>query len=104
MHVVATFWRVDTSFFAKPQCFSRHFRVTFHIIASSSNFLHRIFLFRLIFFGIVAATKTVNEGRMHAGRTVQEMKDELSEAERTLLAIKKFTARLIGSYPAQASE
>ena len=29
---------------------------------------------------------------------VQEMKDELSEAERTLLAIKEWTARLIGSY------
>ena len=45
----------------------------------------------------MAATETANEGRMHAGRMVQEMKDELSEAERTLLAIKEWTARLIGS-------
>ena len=52
---------------------------------------------RLLVFGFMAATETANEGRMHAGRMVQEMKDELSEAERTLLAIKEWTARLIGS-------
>ena len=52
----------------------------------------------------MAATETANEGRMHAGRMVQEMKDELSEAERTLLAIKEWTARLIGSYTVQTSE
>ena len=59
---------------------------------------------RLLFFGIMAATETANEGRMHAGRMVQEMKDELSEAERTLLAIKELSARLIGSYTVQTSE
>ena len=58
---------------------------------------------RLLIFGIMAATETANEGRMHAGRMVQEM-DELSEAERTLLAIKEWTARLIGSYTVQTSE
>ena len=56
------------------------------------------------FFGIMAATETANEGRMHADRMVQEMKDELSEAERTLLAIKDLTARLIGSHAVQTSE
>ena len=59
---------------------------------------------RLLVFGIMAATETANEGRMHAGRMVQEMKDELSEAEGTLLAIKEWTARLIGSYTVQTSE
>ena len=33
------------------------------------------------------------KGRMHAGRMVQEMKDELSEAERTLLALKELPHR-----------
>ena len=59
---------------------------------------------QLLFFGIMAATETANEGRMHAGRMVQVMKDELSEAERTLLAIEELTARLIGSYTVQTSE
>ena len=59
---------------------------------------------RLLVFGIMAATETANEGVMHAGRMVQEMKDELSEAERTLLAIKEWTARLIGCYTVQTSE
>ena len=59
---------------------------------------------RLLVFGIMAATEAANEGRMPAGRMVQEMKDELSEAERTLLAIKEWTARLIGSYTVQTSE
>ena len=40
---------------------------------------------RLLVLGIMAATETANEGKMHAGRMVQEMKSELSEAERTLL-------------------
>ena len=35
---------------------------------------------RLLVFGIIAATETANEGRMHAGRMVQKMKDELSDA------------------------
>ena len=39
---------------------------------------------RLLVFGVMVATETANEGRMHAGRMVQEMKDELSEAERPL--------------------
>ena len=59
---------------------------------------------RLLVFGITAATETANDGRMHAGRIVQEMKDELSEAERTLLAIKELIARLIGSYTVHTSE
>ena len=58
----------------------------------------------LLVYGIMAATETANEGRMHAGRMVQEMNDELSEAERTLLAIKEWTARLIGSYTVRTSE
>ena len=52
----------------------------------------------------MAATETANEGRMLAGRMVQEMNDEFCEAERTLLAIKEWTARLIGSYTVQTSE
>ena len=52
----------------------------------------------------MAVTETANEGRMHAGRMVQEMKDEFSEAERTLLAVKEWTARLIGSNTVQTSE
>ena len=55
-------------------------------------------------FGIMAATETANEGRMHAGGMVQEMKDELSESERTLLAIKEWTARLIGGHTVQTSK
>ena len=41
---------------------------------------------RLLFFGIVTATKTASEGRVHAKRMVQEMKDEFPEPQKTLLA------------------
>ena len=41
--------------------------------------------------GLVTATKTANEGRMHAVRMVQEIRDELSEPEKTLLAVAPLT-------------